>query len=489
MNLRQKIILLATVPLVIAVSAITLWVTYQEHYLSEAEVRTFERSLLDTKQSELQNYIQLALTSIDHIYSQAGPDDEQAKAEVKTILNDLTFGTDGYFFVYDFDGEGLVHPAQPYRVGLIWWDLQDSNGDKIVQNMINKAREGGGYHRYKWEKPSTQKQADKISYVVALEKWGWMLGTGIYIDDVVQQMESIEQEVSNRRIQTFFLIAGITLAALTIVFVIGIIINLREQRLADLKLKKLTQRIVATQEEERGRVARELHDGISQLLVSVKYALELAMNHASRSSEDSLPAIEKGADGLNTAIREVRRISRDLRPSMLDDLGLSPALKSLANEFSERTGIEVSINTVVFRNLLPKDAKTTLFRVAQETLTNIERHADATQVGISLTSSNDGVDLVITDDGVGFDLQELETTRNPHRGMGLRNMQERLEYHDGSLKIRSNNRGTKLVAHLPKAVLRQPDPSEVPTESSGMPDESKRGKTNKKETPDMKEAV
>ncbi|RED52212.1 cache domain-containing protein [Aestuariispira insulae] len=483
MNLRQKIILLATVPLVIAVSAITLWVTYQEHYLSEAEVRTFERSLLDTKKSELKNYIQLALTSIDHIYSNATPDDQIAKAEAKTILNDITFGTDGYFFVYDFDGEGLVHPAQPYRVGLIWWDLEDANGDKVVQNLIRTAREGGGYHRYKWEKPSTGKMADKISYVVALEKWGWMLGTGIYIDDVVDQMQTIEREVSNRRIQTFFLIAGITLAALTIVFVIGIIINLREQKLADLKLKKLTQRIVATQEEERGRVARELHDGISQLLVSVKYALELAKSHASKSSADALPAIEKGSDGLNTAIKEVRRISRDLRPSMLDDLGLSPALKSLANEFSERTGINVAISTVVFRNLLPNDVKTTLFRIAQETLTNIERHADAANVDISLSSSNKGVELKISDDGVGFDLQELETTRNPHRGMGLRNMQERLEYHDGSLKISSGSRGTTIIAHLPRDILRRPDQGDIPPEPADLPD------FKSEETSKIKEAI
>lgn len=454
MNLRQKILLLSTVPLILAISAITFLVFYQAQSLSEEETASFERKMLAAKKSELLNYLSLAQTSIRHIYENALPGDLRAQAEVKDILNGLTYGPDGYFFVYDINGTSLVHPKQPHRVGRNWLDLKDPSGNLVIQQLILRAQEGGGFHRYLWEKPSSEKIVEKISYAVPLTKWGWMLGTGLYIDDVVEQVAAIESEVSDRIDQTSILILVITFASLAFVFVTGIAINLRERRMADAKLKELTQRIVETQEEERGRVARELHDGISQILVSVKFALELALGKAKKEETNVADSIQKGADGLNVAIQEVRRISRDLRPSALDDLGLSAALQSLSTEFSNRTNIKMEVSTLAFRNLLPDDAKTTLFRVAQEALTNIERHAQAHHIKLSLTVDDGAVELTISDDGTGFDIQNQNRKKNLSAGIGLRNMQERLEHHNGDLKVSSSGKGTTIRARLPKGLLR-----------------------------------
>jgi len=454
MNLRQKVILLATVPLILAVSAITILVTYQVQTLSDEEIASFERNMLAAKKSELLNYLSLAQTSIRHIYENAGPDDENARQQVKEILNALTYGPDGYFFLYDFEGTNLVHPRQPHRVGHNWWYLTDPSGNLVIQNLIARAKEGGGFHYYLWEKPSTEKVARKVSYAIALEKWNWMLGTGLYIDDVALLVQSFEREVSERIRQTSIIILLITFGSLVLVFVTWIVINLHERRMADEKLKELTQRIVETQEEERGRVARELHDGISQILVSVKYALELALGKARNDNEDVARSIEKGSESLNLAIREVRRISRDLRPSVLDDLGLSPALESLAGEFSERTGIDVNLKTVAFRKLLSDEAKTTLFRVAQEALTNIERHAHADQVKIELFAPDGAVTLSVADNGKGIEGQIRNGKTRPTSGIGLRNMQERLEHHKGELIISSSGDGTTIIAKLPKGMLK-----------------------------------
>lgn len=454
MNFRLKILLLATVPLILAVSAITLLVTYQARSLSEEEIASFERNMLAAKKSELVHYLELARTSIRHIYDKAGPDDKAAKEQVKKILNALTYGRDGYFFVYDFYGTNLVHPRQAKRIGRNWWALKDSKGNLVIQNLIARAQEGGGFHRYLWEKPSTGKISDKIGYAVALDKWKWMLGTGLYIDDVVSQVQTVKSEVSGRVLQTSITILIITLVSVVLVFVTGIMINLRERRLADVKLKELTQRILETQEEERGRVARELHDGISQILVSAKYAMELALTGAKKDGGDVAASIEKGADRLNTAIKEVRRISRDLRPSVLDDHGLAPALESLADEFSERTGIKVDIDTVAFGTLLPKDAKTTLFRVAQEALTNIERHACADSVCIKLCAPKGAATLSVSDNGKGFDAHSVDANASAVAGIGLRNMQERLEHQNGSLQVFSSCDGTTIQARLPKGLLR-----------------------------------
>jgi len=466
MNLRQKILLLASAPLIIAVSAITLLVTHQTQSLSEGEIASFKKTMLTAKKAELLNYLSLAESSIRHIYDPAGPGDEGAKGQVKEILHGLTYGRDGYFFVYDFKGNNLVHPRQSYRVGKNWWGLKDLKGTLVIQGLIQRAREGGGYQRYLWEKPSTGEVADKIGYATALDKWGWMLGTGLYIDDVLKQVHAKESEVSARVRETSLFIIFITLGALGFVFVTGIAINLHERRMADAKLKELTQRIVETQEEERGRVARELHDGISQILVSVKYALELAMFHARKKSDDVLKAIDSGGEALNVAIAEVRRISRDLRPSILDDLGLSPALESLSSEFSKRTGVEIDVSTVSFKDALSTDAKTTLFRVAQEALTNIERHAQATHVTLELSVSRKGINLTIADNGKGFAARKLTQGGDSTSGIGLRNMHERLEYHNGELSVSSSENGTTISARLPKGLLAKefalPKPEEIP---------------------------
>jgi two-component system NarL family sensor kinase len=457
MNLKLKILLLATLPLIFAIGAILLLVSHQASELFRQEVVAFEETMLKAKKAELLNYVSLALASIDHLYNSKEPrtpgNEAAAKAQVKLVLNGLTYGTDGYFFVYDFEGNNIIHPKQTWRVGKNWWGLEDSKGNLVIQSLIREAKKGGGFHRYLWDKPSARKIADKISYAVALDKWGWMLGTGIYIDDVVTQVQMFKADVKERVDDVFFLIMGIALVAVLIVSAAGIAINMHESSLADTKLKALTQRIVDTQEEERARVARELHDSISQILVSAKYSLELAETKLKASSSDAFVAIEKTVGRLNLAIQEVRRISRDLRPSMLDDLGLSTSLESLIKEFSNRTGTDIDVSTVASKNLLAKDAQTALYRIAQESLTNIERHATATKVQLVLTVDQKGVMLKISDNGRGFDSENIRKSRQPACGIGLKNMQERIEHFNGTLNVISSDTGTIIKAKLPKNIM------------------------------------
>lgn len=255
--------------------------------------------------------------------------------------------------------------------------------------------------------------------------------------------------------QTFLYIGGITLAALLLVFVSGLVINIRERRLADAKLKKLTQRVLDAQEEERGRVARELHDGISQILVGIRYSLDSARRRIKTGDTRAEDTLERGMDHLNTAIQEVRRISRDLRPGVLDDLGLGPALRALTEDFSERTGIETQFDTVVFRNRLHPEAKFSLYRIAQEALTNIERHAGATKVAIDLRGHKRGATMRISDNGKGF-VQGTDGNAL-FGGLGLRNMQERVEQLDGDLRITTGKSGTTIVAQVPLTHILPPE--------------------------------
>ena len=446
MTLRQKILLLATIPLILAVAVITLLVNRQAAELAAAEISVFEETMLAAKKAELLNYISLAQTSIDHLTglprTASAEDVIEAQARAKQILNGLTFGQDGYFFVYDQQGTNLVHPKQGWRVGNNYWDLRDKDGRPAIRDLVEAAQNGGGFTRYAWEQPSRGDVTDKIGYAVLIEPWGWMLGTGIYIDDVVTQVAAAKADVDAHIRETFILISVITLGAVIAVFATGLVINIRESRLADAKLKALAQKVVDAQEEERSRVARELHDSISQILVSVKFMLQRARRDAGPG-----PAMDRAEENLNLAIQEVRRISHDLRPGLLDDLGLSRALQDLGEDFSARTGLEVDIQAAPLKNLLPADAKTALYRVAQEALTNIERHAGAAHVQILLRHGVSNVSLEIVDDGTGFD----RGTRTARRtaGIGLKNMQERIERFGGRFQIDTGPDGTRLSATLP----------------------------------------
>ena len=296
-----------------------------------------------------------------------------------------------------------------------------------------------------------------IVYVNGLQDWHWVVGTGIFIDDVLATAAAARADVEIRTRQTSYYIAGIAIVALLVVFLSGLALNLRERRLADTKLKQLTQRVIDTQEEERGRVARELHDSISQILVGVRYALELARRRLLLGDTRAGESLDKGITSLGGAIQEVRRISRDLRPGLLDDLGLGPALKSLTDEFSTRTGIAVDCQTVVFRNRLDQEAKIALYRIAQEALTNIERHAEAQNVTLSIRGYRSGVMLRIADDGRGMIWPQPANLHPSSGGLGLRNMQERIEQLDGSLRIMSSASGTVIEAQVPLSHMLTPE--------------------------------
>lgn len=272
----QKLFLLAILPLVLAVAAIAVLVVGQSRQAAQSEIAFLESELISAKKAELRNYLSIARTAFINIYGRALPGDEAAKLEVTRILSAMLYGQDGYFFVYDYDGNNLVSPRHTEMIGRNWMGLTDSKGEQLVQQMVAIARDGGGYMTYDWPKPSTGETARMVSYVVGLQDWQWVVGTGIFIDDVLATVASERAEVEGRVQRMFLYIGAITLAALLLVFTSGMFINIRERRLADAKLKKLTQRVFDAQEEERGRVARELHDGISQILVGVRYALDTA---------------------------------------------------------------------------------------------------------------------------------------------------------------------------------------------------------------------
>ncbi|WP_374400783.1 cache domain-containing protein [Niveibacterium sp.] len=453
MQLRLKVLILAVAPLLLAIAAVAAVVRIESRALAEAELAAVEPVLVAARKAELQHYVELALGALAHLRDQ--PDDAAARNAALATLGKLDYGRDGYFFVYDMAGRNLMHPRQPELVGRDLWNLRDPQGTPTIQRLVAQAKAGGGFVEFMWQRPSTGRLERKLGYVALEPKWGWMVGTGIYLDDLAEARARIDREASRAINATLGVIAGIAVVAALLVAVGGLALNLSDQRDAEARMRALAHQVVRSQETERARVARELHDGVSQWLVSVKYMFESVQVRLEALRHDDLApvaeSLARGITRLNEVLREIRRISHGLRPALLDDLGLAPALTQIVDEFGARTQIAVQCDTD--RDIpIPEAVATALFRVVQEALANIERHAGAHSVRVELTRAEGGARLRVIDDGQGFDVEEVH--EHPRGGLGLSSMRERVETLGGRFDLRSGPEGTTIEALLPESALR-----------------------------------
>ncbi len=213
------------------------------------------------------------------------------------------------------------------------------------------------------------------------------------------------------------------------------------------QIKVLVNSVIAAQEDERKRIARELHDDTSQVLFA-----QLLRVSAMKLSDN--PEIREMAESLEMMFAEsmeaVRRLGHELRPPSLDDLGLLEATGALVQRMSERSGIEIAYVTSGVRERLDPAVELVLYRVAQEALTNMWKHAKATRASVSIRRTDHQVELAVDDNGRGFDINSENASDGKGLGLGLFGMQERVELVGGNLEIIGNrNPGTRVRASIP----------------------------------------
>jgi signal transduction histidine kinase len=208
--------------------------------------------------------------------------------------------------------------------------------------------------------------------------------------------------------------------------------------------------VVQAQEAERGRVALELHDNITQLLCAILVRSQALADKLSAHDGPSKREALKLREMLGRTAEEVERISRNLRPSVLDELGLVAVLRDTGTEFAERTGVSLKLACVQLIARLPADTELTLYRILQEALKNVEKHARARHVRVHLTHRGAFVQLAINDDGIGFDPDHHAAKRKGKGGLGLLSMRERATYVGGDLNVKSaQGKGTTILAQVP----------------------------------------
>lgn len=458
MNINLKLQLVTIVPLVLALLAVLFVTQIQYESLSQQTIDEYRQSAMKHRKDELLNYVTIAEGATEHIYRNEKLSPQEAQALVKRILANMRFGKDGYFFAYDYDGTALIVPGQEWRIGKNWMDLEDKNGVKLIQGLLEKAQAGGGYLDYVFNQPSKSgEEGKKISYSRTLDNWQWMIGTGVYIDDIDQEINLLNASIGKHIRNTSIMTLVIGLVAVFAIFFTGQFIRFSEKKLANRKLRELNERIFQTQEEECKRVSRELHDGISQTIAATRFSIETAQLKQSNNDDASLE-LKRSMELICKIMGDIRSISHQLHPGLLEDYGLGAALEELGRDFTQRTNIIVKVQRLSVRNILSKEVKVALYRIAQESLTNIERHADASKVTMSIKLISGWLVMGISDNGHGFNYQNYDNGNkkkaSSHQGIGLRNMKERLNFYQGELNVTTNSTGTTICARIPQSQLR-----------------------------------
>jgi PAS domain S-box-containing protein len=220
------------------------------------------------------------------------------------------------------------------------------------------------------------------------------------------------------------------------------------------QLRLLSHQLLLAQEDERKRISRELHDVIAQTLTGINLRLASFKLDVTMTTKDRERNITRVQQLVEQSVNVVHQFARELRPAVLDDVGVIPALHTLMKGFKEETGIQVSLTAFAAVEQINSDVKIVFYRVAQEALTNVARHARASRVDMSIQKVGDVVGMKITDNGKGLPQESLRHG-NKNRRLGLLGMRERLEIIGGKFAIESvSGKGTTVTAQIPLATTR-----------------------------------
>ncbi len=228
--------------------------------------------------------------------------------------------------------------------------------------------------------------------------------------------------------------------------------EIADRKRAEINLRLMTGRLLRTQDEERRRMARELHDHAGQTLTALGMNLSALQSAA---GDQNLKIVKLAAESQQLSedlSKEIRTLSYLLHPPLLDEVGLESSLRWYVSGFSERSKIKVDLDLAEGLGRLPNELELVVFRVVQESLTNIHRHSGSSSARIHLSRSNDKLHLEISDRGKGITAERQREMLSAKGGVGVRGMQERVRQFSGSLEISSDGDGTRVVVHLPTSV-------------------------------------
>ncbi|MCV6627747.1 MAG: methyl-accepting chemotaxis protein [Cellvibrionaceae bacterium] len=304
-SIKSKILLLSTIPTLLVVVSIMVYINQRLAQLGADEVRDIRASMTESRRLVLKNYVDIARTGVLPILQNAeGLSEATLRLKVAEALRSMRFGegNDGYIFVYDYLGTNIATAPNRKLEGQNLIELKDKNGVRLIHELIEQARAGGGYVEYQWLKPSLGKDAPKLSYAIALPELQWMIGTGFYIDDIDTAVAAAEQKINANSNNTMMRIAAIggALALLALLFAAVVSGRLAKplgataDALADISRGEgdLTRRLPSGGKDEVGRISRGFNDFAEKMQNLIK-ELKTSVAELGLSTERSTEFIEQ----------------------------------------------------------------------------------------------------------------------------------------------------------------------------------------------------
>ncbi|WP_431417323.1 methyl-accepting chemotaxis protein [Aeromonas dhakensis] len=332
MTLKQKILLLGAVPVLLMALVVNLSNYMIAKSDLEADLVVARENAIKERKALLSSYLMLAKTAVDTAYNQ--PDSPAVRKQVTELLRPLRYSSDGYFFVYDFQGNTILLPTRPEMEGKNRWQDKDAKGKLLIQEIVKAARQGDGFSEYWTAKPSIGRDAPKLSFNLVLDKYQWVIGTGFYIDDIDNELAVLRTErESNMRdslqssVLLILVILGVTLAATV---VIG---NRVTRPLADAVSAlndiadgegDLTQRLKVQSHDEIGQLATAFNRFVTRIQSVVSQVGETSnhlfsavekLHHLSEHYDHQMHGHSRETDQVVTAVTEMSSTAQEVAAS------------------------------------------------------------------------------------------------------------------------------------------------------------------------------
>ncbi|EKO3583221.1 methyl-accepting chemotaxis protein [Vibrio metschnikovii] len=326
---RTKLLLLTLIPLVLITGLMTMVNYWSNARALEQELTQYREQLVETRKAELQAYLMMGVTAVQSLYESDRNGENQAAA--KTLLKAMRFESDGYFFAYDSQGVNTLHAINPSLEGKNLYGLQDENGVPVIAGLIRAAKSGDGFLYFSWHKPTINAQAPKLGYAEYLPKWDWVLGTGIYIDDIDAQVAQFQVLRQDQAKEQMWSTIGLSLVGLLITSIMVSVLVAKGvaplqhvvASLQDVAAGEgdLTARLKVESQDEIGEVAKafnafmdKLHPMIKQLRESAQQvqlaAGELDIQTTQSNQKMNSHCLE--TDKVVTAVTEMSATAREV---------------------------------------------------------------------------------------------------------------------------------------------------------------------------------
>ncbi|MFP7408404.1 methyl-accepting chemotaxis protein [Aeromonas veronii] len=332
MTLKQKILLLGAVPVLLMALVVNLSNYMVSKRDLESDLVVARENAIKERKALLSSYIMMAKTAVDAVYSL--PDSPENRQKVKELLRPLRYSSDGYFFVYDFDGNTILLPVRTELEGKNRWNDKDAKGKLLIQEILKSARQGDGFTEYWTAKPSIGRDAPKLAFTLVLDKYQWAIGTGFYIDDIDNELAALRAERESNMhaslqssVLVILLILGITLAATVIVG------NRVTKPLADAVLAlndiangdgDLTQRLKVQSQDEIGQLASAFNRFVERIQSVVSQVGETSnhlfsavdkLHHLSEHYDHQMQGHSRETDQVVTAVTEMSSTAQEVAAS------------------------------------------------------------------------------------------------------------------------------------------------------------------------------